>query len=350
MLPLVERYFNALTRDAGAANLATWEAEIRAAELERINDETKMDIMASRMPGKNVTERQDESTPVDIYGRKSWIGLGLEIEAKQYVHFHVSIGSFTQCHDHTYGRWAVRDRIRRGGKALTEVDRQMIETERQTISTLMQQFWTILAKLGAHTNNGPVAGQEEWEDVLEFDEDFSDSDTSTASDIEGESTLEEDQDTRTIPIEEQVLPLPSRQNNPSAADRDTELELRCKCADELLAKIRETIADRSFLYSHVIRGAPRKAVKTRARAKVIKQAVHTTDLARQYNRCRDAMSRLKMDASRAARYRKLEKADLKASTAVLTPNVPGSTTAKIGWIWQVGLDFAESPQAVTECE
>lgn len=89
MVPLVEQYYNALTRDAGAANLLTWEAEIKAAELKRVDDQTKMDIMASRMPGKKSAGQDEESA--DTYGRRNWIDLGLEIEEKQYVQFDVSV-------------------------------------------------------------------------------------------------------------------------------------------------------------------------------------------------------------------------------------------------------------------
>jgi hypothetical protein len=150
-------------------------------------------------------------------------------------------------------------------------------------------------------------------------------------------------------VEYQLVPLPSRVPGSDPADRAVELTVRKSKAEQLLAKVREAVADRSFQYSHIIRKAPTKGVKTRARTKAISQAVHLTDFARQYNRNRDAMQQLGVSDQDLRRYRQLEKSDLKASTAILNPNMPGSTTSQVAWIWQVGIDAADSPAAVTEC-
>jgi len=164
-----------------------------------------------------------------------------------------------------------------------------------------------------------------------------------------ESIGENEDDQLPVPVEYQVVPVPSRIPGCDPADCAIELAVRKTKAEHVLAKVREAVADRSFQYSHIIRKAPTKGVKTRARTKAITQAVHLTDLARQYNRARETMQRLGASETDLRRYQKLERCDLKASTAVLNPNMPGSTTRQVGWIWQVGMDAADSPAAVTEC-
>jgi hypothetical protein len=152
-----------------------------------------------------------------------------------------------------------------------------------------------------------------------------------------------------VPVEYQVVPVPSRVPDSDRSDCLTELQVRTQNAHRLLVKVREAVADRSFQYSHIIRKAPTKGIKTRARTKAMSQAVTLTDLARQYNRSRDTMRRLGAPEADLRRYQKLEKSDLKSSTAILNPNMPGSTTRKVGWIWQVGIDATDAPAAVTEC-
>lgn len=222
----------------------------------------------------------------------------------------------------------------------------------------MQNFWKAREHAGCGPAPSPHMPSEEDDDLSDDDPDDDemwarDRDLYRHQDDvdvdEQENSRDHEDDQHPVPVEYQVVSVPSRVPGSEPADRLTELKVRKQNARQLLVKVREAVADRSFQYSHIIRKAPTKGIKTRARTKAISQAVHLTDLARQYNRSRDTMRQLGASEVDLQRYRKLEKSDLKASTAVLNPNMPGSTTAQVGWIWQVGIDAADSPAAVTEC-
>jgi hypothetical protein len=245
----------------------------------------------------------------------------------------------------------LRDRIRRAGRQVSESDSRTIDLERQKISSLMESFWKARELAGCGPAPVPQKLSEDEDDLSEDDNDEGenkDRDDDDEDDLE--SIGDDENDQMPVPVEYQVVPVPSHVPDSGPADRATELAVRKTKADQLLAKVREAVADRSFQYSHIIRKAPTKGVKTRARTKAISQAVHLTDLARQYNRSRDTMQRLGASKADLERYQRIEKSDLKASTAILNPNMPGSTTGRVGWIWQTGIGTADSPAAVTECK
>ncbi|KAF9546258.1 hypothetical protein CPC08DRAFT_649119 [Agrocybe pediades] len=53
-----------------------------------------------------------------------------------------------------------------------------------------------------------------------------------------------------------------------------------------------------------------------------------------YTRCRRKMIKLNADPDKTNNvFRELTKEDVKASTAILKPNIPGSTKLKLSWIW-----------------
>ncbi len=58
--------------------------------------------------------------------------------------------------------------------------------------------------------------------------------------------------------------MPSTSRTANRAAQDMEMDLRKQQAKRYLSGLKELIADKSFQYSHVIRKAPRKTVRTRA--------------------------------------------------------------------------------------
>ena len=115
---------------------------------------------------------------------------------------------------------------------------------------------------------------------------------------------------------------------------DVEISLRKKQASRQLNQLRELIAEKSFQYSHVIQAAPRKGVRTRAQTKV-KELDHKIALQAQiYSHCRSCLLALGCDAEMLQLFQPLNKDDLRASTAVLNPNSPGSTNLRLSWLWQ----------------
>ena len=77
------------------------------------------------------------------------------------------------------------------------------------------------------------------------------------------------QDTATaVPPESRRISIPSGWESMDNIYRAVELRLRILQADKTLQALWDTIADKSFQYSHVICPAPRKAVNTRARTAI----------------------------------------------------------------------------------
>ena len=141
---------------------------------------------------------------------------------------------------------------------------------------------------------------------------------------------------RDVPgIERTLLILPSNGNVMGEAVK-VEIRHRIQQARRQISRLRDIIADISFQYSHVIWDSIHKSIRTTAQKHV--KALHN-DLvlhARIYSCCRTRLVALKCDAHWLDTFRVLNRSDLKASTAVLQPNIPGSTSIHLSWIWQTG--------------
>ena len=135
-----------------------------------------------------------------------------------------------------------------------------------------------------------------------------------------------------VAVEKQTLHIPSNQNVTPRHD-DVELALRKNQARSHLHQLRELIAEKSFHYSDILRKAPRKGVRTRARGTVKGINTQISFHCQVYSHCRARLIQLGVDAPTLLRFRELKKEDIKASTAVLTPNTRGSTALKLSWIW-----------------
>jgi len=131
-------------------------------------------------------------------------------------------------------------------------------------------------------------------------------------------------------IEDYLIPLPSN-GNVDVGHKNLEIAFRSSRAEHHLARIRELIAEKSFQYSHVMRVSPRKGTTTRSRASIKKLNTEIALHCRMYARCRARLILLGGDKSR---FKVLTPDDVKASTAIINPNVSGSTQLKLSWIWE----------------
>jgi hypothetical protein len=135
--------------------------------------------------------------------------------------------------------------------------------------------------------------------------------------------------------------------------RDAELRFQINCATQHLTNLREMIAEKSFHYSHVIRDAPNKGMRTRSRSIIKKINEKIALTCRLYARCRNEMIRLRVNEHILAKFQILHKEDVKASTAILNPNQIGSSSVRLSWIWQTHFSQAgnsnNSPESVNEC-
>lgn len=148
------------------------------------------------------------------------------------------------------------------------------------------------------------------------------------------------------PPENLTIALPSSAVGGNHVLAPIELDLRRAQAERQLQELRELIAEKSFLYSHVIRVAPRKAVRTRARTNIAKHNISIVHLCRSYMRTRSALLLL---GAPSGSHPILLKEHVKASTAILDPNLPGASRLQLSWIWQTTGDQTTTTESLLEC-
>ena len=136
--------------------------------------------------------------------------------------------------------------------------------------------------------------------------------------------------------EHKKLPIPSYLGSGECNYRQAELDLRLVQAGKALSTLRDLIAEKSFQYSHVIRVAPRRGVRTRARSTIAKINDMIGYRCRVYEHCRAALVKLNAGDVTLDKFRVLQRHDISSSTALLNPNEPGSSSHRLSWIWQTG--------------
>jgi hypothetical protein len=135
------------------------------------------------------------------------------------------------------------------------------------------------------------------------------------------------------PVERDILTM-LLNGNVLGTLRELELHHHTRQACHEVDQLRDIVADISFQYSHVVHGAICRSVWMTAQKHI--KSLHQ-DLvldARIYTRCRSRLMFLKCDEHVLWIFRVLKRSDLKASTAILWPNIPGSSSLQLSWIWQ----------------
>jgi hypothetical protein len=131
----------------------------------------------------------------------------------------------------------------------------------------------------------------------------------------------------------------------------TELELRKGHANDCLADMRTSIGQQAYQCKKILKPAHTKTHRTRARSAI--QNVHRTLIlqTRVYNRTREAMRSLGMELDQLdSVYKPLTKDDISVSSAVVDPNVAGSSRTKLSWIWTTHQGIMANDNHLTECE
>src|SRR5579863_454651 len=156
-----------------------------------------------------------------------------------------------------------------------------------------------------------------------------------------------------LPPELRPVPLPSTHLPSGHYFHGQELGLRILQSTRCLAAIRDLVAEKSFEYAHVMRKAATKRIQTRSRSSIVKLNDQLTFCCRVYTWARAALVRLGAGESLLNRFRLLSKDHVKASTAILNPNIPGSSSLRLSWIWQTraqGVASEAEPDLMRECE
>ncbi|PPQ76341.1 hypothetical protein CVT24_008129 [Panaeolus cyanescens] len=294
----LDSYFSDLNTMC-SARTAEWTKQVEFAEQTRLSKVDVMDIYGTAKPDKTPPEDsveqtcQSDTTTNEIF---EYLELALFVEERQLF---------------------VEHKI----KAL-----QPGHNDENSISELRQTLTPLLSNL-----------QRQQEKVHLV---YADEDSSTVRSFM--SSAEWDPEEDHIPsdiwigdsnaFEKQTIALPSS-GILSMEYAQMELELRFRQANMQLEHIRNLVAQRSLQFSEVSRHAPNTATKTRSHNKRKALATEISFHGRVYERCRQRMFILSVDPDLRKQYPELKKADTQASTAMLDPNQPGSTSARLSWIW-----------------
>ena len=238
----------------------------------------------------------------------------------------------------------MRDRVKRFQKEPREDSRLEVERLRRILTTDLVHLQSLHSAL---SNTGSRNDVEDPPDKSfdNFDED------GEAEPLEHFQILDTDPDLG-LPPKRVPLHVPSSHDSPTQHSFcRAELDLRVKQATRYLAALRDAIAQKSFQYSHVMRSAPSKAARTRSRSAILRITEHVSQYSRVYCRARAAMVRLGADEVTLTKFKLLSRDDVKASTAILDPNIPGSSSIRLSWIWETGPKISGSaPDAIRECK
>ncbi|KAF8190452.1 hypothetical protein BJ912DRAFT_925591 [Pholiota molesta] len=292
-------YFRDISTAAGLQAVTLWTAEVVDAESKRLEKPEVMDIYAARIAGLN----ENMSAPVPVTGDANvieWLEFAITVEEKQ-----LEIQYLNRQHG------ADIEKIQKLRHALTPLVATL--NELQLVAGVFQT-----RHQSGHEMNDSLSN---WDNL----------DNGTASDSASSSPAEgEDGDGN--PVESVELCIPLNGNVPDTY-ANVELQIRKNQAMTDLNLIRDLVADMSFRWTEDVRKGSRKEVRTRGRA-ALKDREKALSLRCQiYTRCRSRLVALGADPQTLQQFRVLTKADTKCSTAVLTPNMPGSTTVKLSWIW-----------------
>ncbi|KAF8802333.1 hypothetical protein BYT27DRAFT_7112690 [Phlegmacium glaucopus] len=312
MVKETTKYYDHLTSTAAAADIAEWSACIIAAEAERLKDPAVMDILAAREPKCHTQpEPVDQITPMG----EDWCRLAIAVEERQID---------------------IQDRVRRLGKEPREEDRQDVERLRGLLVAELAQVVSLQTIAVSYVGNMRVVATEH--DVEHFENLDEEGPQSAAGRSANSLAAEVSAPTEGLAPECQLVSMPSNTLQDDHPLRLVELSLRKDQAARYLQALREVIADKSFHFSDIMRLAPKKSVRTRARTAVGKLNHRIALYSRIYRRCRLALINLSADQETLHQFQLLQRDDVMASTVILDPNRPGASSLRLSWIWQSSTD------------
>ena len=322
-----EQYYMRLRNGSAAEYIARWDQEIEAAESERLLDPRgkAMDILLAR-PLDATRDNGSDVEDSHLSPEEEWIQLGLDIEVRQL---------------------ALLSKVRSLGRRARDDERKAADTDRERLREQLALFFAMQDRL--NIRGGPLSVSNDAAYVVAFEDAADERDAEGGPDPVPSATPTVQSptvpgDILTLPAESIPLPLPSVLMDNTSPLKAIELSLRQRQADKCLEDLREAIAEKSFLYSHVVRVAPRKAVRTRSRTTIMKIDRTIASLSAAYCKCRAAFERLEAPSSIREKYKVLERADTLGSTAILDPNTPGTSQQQLSWIWQMG-ELSQTPGA-----
>jgi hypothetical protein len=130
-----------------------------------------------------------------------------------------------------------------------------------------------------------------------------------------------------------------------------ELNLRMGQANDALHALRVALGAKSFLFRTTIRQAKSQATKTRGWDTIKAVESSSQQHARVYSRARQAMILLGAKKDLLIKYQVLHREQLKVSTGLLDPSLPGQRNLSLPWFWNLeNNDRTSSSSWMLECE
>ncbi|KAH9478215.1 hypothetical protein JR316_0008668 [Psilocybe cubensis] len=294
--------FSNLTNSADPEAIKLWTQQIEHVEKNRLQDPKLMDIYTAKWPGSAPTVNTS-----DLIEEKQ---LDIRMCARRLVN---------------------HDRL---------TDRVKLQKLRDSLKTLMVQLNKLQAKAGV-----VATGRQDIDISDQILIDWEDEEDVLAPGLG--PTVNEDIDLQPI-----CLPSNGAASKIYASD---ELEARISKARSHLNQIRELIAERSFQFKEVVQKGPRKGVRTRGQTAVKELKDQISMHAQAYSHCRTRIVKLGANDEILQELRILTKEDIKSSTAILNPNLPGSTKFRLSWIWysvhqRFGPRWALDPTATPDAD
>ena len=334
-------YYNDLSSPISESIKKTWEREISLAESQRMTNLSAMDLLGARDVDPQIPA-PISSDAQSFQSDKPWLQMALSIEEHQYVATNVKM--LERCSFQKKIRIDIQDRVRRLQKEPRESPRLEVERLRHDLTS---QF-LLLQSLRTPEDYRNIS------DPYDLDDWSSDDAFDHLDDDEIQPERQQNQrhsiPADILPPERRPIVLPSTHMPNADALRKSEMRLRIKQAAQYLTAVREAVAEKSFQYSHVMRVAPTKGVRTRSRALITKINDRIGYCCRVYRCARAALVRLNADDQTLNKFQCLSAEDVKSSTAILDPNTPGASSQRLSWIWQKRSGAAVSvPESMLEC-
>ncbi|KAF9471221.1 hypothetical protein BDN70DRAFT_820283 [Pholiota conissans] len=329
---LSEVYYEKFCGGLDSEDIVRWNEQITCAEDHRKANPKAMDILKAQTKKPAAVEKAEAEVANSSGSIIAWFKLAFVIEEKQQD---------------------INDRVRRLRREPREPDRQKIEDLRREVVSEFEVLSDMQRKIGVelcalHNHSAQT-------DLGEFNKLEDDGGETADPEETGDNvdTLPEDM---RIPPEARVIPFPSNESDTDVLSskqtmrkyRKQELDYRIRRAEILLARIRQGIADKSFQYSHIIRAANTKTVKTRGHTASARITHNIVLLAKLYTTNRVRLIQLDVVPEVLSRFKKLGPGDVDASTAVVNPNQLGSKQIKLSWIWLVDAVDTSNPEGLRE--
>ncbi|KAG1783199.1 hypothetical protein EV702DRAFT_948208, partial [Suillus placidus] len=311
--------FDRLSETADDDTLVKWEAEAAAAQDDRLDNPSAMDIYEVQLT-KGLWQYSNHSL-----GAAMWLASGITLEEAQV---------------------ALLIDVKKLGKRPTNVQKLAVARRRDRLQGQIDEFVRV-----AVTFLGNQLDDYDELDLMTMMLDAVELDSAGSSDDDPD--WPDDEDRYDAPVwyqlhtmhdtETMVIPLPSNIGIERCvvwgiADLVLqEITLREGQANDTLHAIRVNLADKAVLFRTTVRSAKSQARSTRAWAQVhlVDRILHLN--VQIYSKCRSQLVHLGAD-DLLAKFRPLEKADLKATTVVADPNARGQRNSTLAWFWSIDVE------------